>query len=89
VAEATATSSTVTLNVMTNPVIIGGSIEIRSSGGSLLFTKAFDDIVGGDVYSCITSSSSANAAKECNMYYRMFTCRAEDMPEIIEIRAAY
>jgi len=54
----------------------------------LLFTKTYD-IVGGGVYSCITSSSSANAAKECNMYYKMFTCREGDTPEIIEIRVAY
>jgi hypothetical protein len=95
VAQATAASGSVSLNVITNPVIKGGSIEIRDSGGALLFTKTFDLILGGDVYSAVTRSSSANPVKECNMYYRMFTCRTkenggvDDMPTIIDIRPAY
>jgi len=96
VAQATATSSTVTLNVITNPVIREGSIEIRDSRNNLLFSKTFDFILGGDVYSLITSGSSVNAVKECDMYYRMFTCikssRPSDpthMPTIESVSAFY
>ncbi|MBO3799591.1 MAG: hypothetical protein FGF52_00825 [Candidatus Brockarchaeota archaeon] len=95
VAQATATSGSVALNVITNPVIKGGSIEIRNSGGTLLFTKTFDLILGGDVYSVVTSNPSVNPVKECNMYYRMFTCRTlenggvDDMPSIRDINPAY
>ncbi|MEM3711944.1 MAG: hypothetical protein QXR97_00155 [Thermoproteota archaeon] len=91
VAQATATSDTVTLNVIKNPVIRNGCIEILNNQGNLLFSKTFENdfILGGDVYRCILSEAPLNPVKECNMYYRMFTCRSQDMPEIIDIGAAY
>lgn len=95
VAQASANAGIATLNVAANPVIRDGSIEIQDSGGNMLFTKNFNVIVGGDVYKCLTSGSSMNAVEECNIYYRMFTCRTQekggidDMPTIVDIYAAY
>ena len=95
VARAQAVSGVATLNVITRPVIRNGVIEIRNSRDEILFTKVFDEIVGGDTYECLTSGSYLNAVEECNMYYRMFTCRTQengrvdDMPTIVDIYPAY
>ncbi|MEM2940144.1 MAG: hypothetical protein QW304_01115 [Thermoproteota archaeon] len=82
VARATASSDTVKLNVITNPVIRNGIIEIRDYRGNVLFTKSFSVIVGGDVYKCLISGSYLNAVEECDMYHRMFTCIKSSNPSL-------
>ncbi len=72
VASATATSRGVaSLNVITRPIVKNARIEIYS-GATLILSKSFDVVVGGDVYRRTVVGSVKNAVEECLMYHRMF-----------------
>ncbi len=72
VASASANSRGVaSLNVFAKPIVRNGTIEIYS-GSTLILSRSFDVIVGGDVYKRTVSSPVKSAVEECLMYYRMF-----------------
>lgn len=76
------------INVRLNPIMENVQIRIQDRGRDVI-TKKFSKIVGGDVYVYSVGGVELNAVEECNMYYKMFTCKNEHIPEIISIEVAY
>lgn len=87
VASATANSRGVaSLNVITKPIVRNARLEIYS-GATLILSKSFNVVVGGDVYKRTVVGSVKNAVEECLMYYRMFL--NQYAPSIVSVGPVY
>ncbi|MEM3659518.1 MAG: hypothetical protein QXU11_03790 [Thermoproteota archaeon] len=80
------TRGVASLNVITKPIVRNARIEIYS-GATLIASKSFDIVVGGDVYRRTVVENVKNAVEECLMYYRMFL--NQFAPSIVSVVPVY